>query len=53
MAQGGDPTGTGMGGPGYKFRDELTQHYVITNLASYRWQMQDPTQTVRNSSLPT
>jgi cyclophilin family peptidyl-prolyl cis-trans isomerase len=23
MAQGGDPTGTGRGGPGYKFRDEL------------------------------
>jgi len=23
MVQGGDPTGTGMGGPGYKFRDEL------------------------------
>lgn len=22
MVQGGDPTGTGMGGPGYKFRDE-------------------------------
>ncbi len=22
MAQGGDPTGTGMGGPGYKFADE-------------------------------
>ncbi len=22
MAQGGDPTGTGMGGPGYKFQDE-------------------------------
>ncbi len=22
MAQGGDPTGSGMGGPGYKFRDE-------------------------------
>lgn len=24
MVQGGDPTGTGMGGPGYKFEDELS-----------------------------
>jgi cyclophilin family peptidyl-prolyl cis-trans isomerase len=23
MVQGGDPTGTGRGGPGYKFRDEI------------------------------
>lgn len=23
MVQGGDPTGTGMGGPGYKFADEI------------------------------
>jgi cyclophilin family peptidyl-prolyl cis-trans isomerase len=23
MVQGGDPTGTGMGGPGYKFKDEI------------------------------
>ncbi len=26
MAQTGDPTGTGRGGPGYKFADEFTHH---------------------------
>ena len=26
MAQGGDPTGTGMGGPGYTFANEISVH---------------------------
>ncbi|HXZ57712.1 MAG TPA: peptidylprolyl isomerase [Gaiellaceae bacterium] len=28
MIQGGDPTGTGMGGPGYAFEDEINDHKV-------------------------
>jgi len=28
MIQGGDPTGTGSGGPGYTFEDELNEHRV-------------------------
>src|SRR5918999_1193479 len=41
MIQGGDPTGTGTGGPGYKFKDEpVRRRYSRGTLAMAR--TQDP-----------
>ena len=40
MIQGGDPAGTGFGGPGYKFEDEQkVRHTASLSQANWRWQI--------------
>ena len=43
MIQGGDPLGTGQGGPGYKFKDEFDEILKHTVLEYCLWQMLDQT----------
>ena len=52
MIQGGDPTGTGMGGPGYQFGDEI--HSELTFSEPYMFAMATPVlaPTDRNFSSP-
>ena len=40
MIQGGDPEGTGMGGPGYTIKDEFHKDLNIRAKAFYPWQTQ-------------
>ena len=52
MIQGGDPTGTGRGGPGYQFADEFHPELVFDRPFLFAMANAAPAPTVLNSSSP-
>ena len=51
MIQGGDPTGTGMGGPGYEIDDEFGPGLSHDGEGYFLWLTQAPIQVAANSLL--
>jgi cyclophilin family peptidyl-prolyl cis-trans isomerase len=52
MIQGGDPTATGMGDPGYSFKDEFNPTSTSMSPGGWPWPTPAPTPTARSSSSP-
>jgi peptidyl-prolyl cis-trans isomerase B (cyclophilin B) len=52
MIQGGDPTGTGSGGPGYKFADETTRELKHSKPGVFSMANSDPQSKVAYSNPP-